>query len=80
MAEKIRVAGVTAVKITGEYIKLDSFLKLAGVAGTGGAAKAMIADGAVRVNGETASERGKKLRSGAVVAVGGRAYVIGTET
>lgn len=57
------------VKIHTEYIKLDDLLKFAGVLGSGGQAKAVIADGLVKVDGEVCTMRGKKLRGGEVVAV-----------
>lgn len=49
------------------YIKLDSLLKFAGAAETGGRAKEMIADGEVSVNGEVCKMRGKKLREQDIV-------------
>ncbi len=52
------------IKISGEYIKLDSLLKLAGLVYTGGQAKMEILDGRVKVNGEVCLMRGKKIRSG----------------
>lgn len=54
-----------------EYITLDAFLKWAGVADTGGHAKALIASGEVSVNGEVELRRGRKLRPGDRVAVRG---------
>lgn len=71
---KVRVPFVKTVHIEGEFIKLDSFLKLAGIVMTGGEAKAVISEGRVSVNGERATERGKKLRSGAVVSAGGHVF------
>ena len=53
---------------TGE-IKLDSFLKLAGVVQTGGQAKILLKNGLVQVNGQSESRRGRKLRVGDVVTV-----------
>jgi len=50
------------IKIETEFIKLDQFLKLCGVAQTGGQAKMIIADGLVVVNGEVSLQRGKKIR------------------
>jgi ribosome-associated protein len=41
------------------------------LANTGGQAKLMIQDGMVSVNGDTETRRGRKLRSGDVVAVVG---------
>jgi ribosome-associated protein len=39
----------------------------------GGEAKALLAEGAVRVNGEPESRRGRQLRAGDVVAAGDEA-------
>ena len=55
------------IAIDSEFIKLDSFLKFAGLAQTGGQAKDAIQAGAVLVNGEVCTMRGKKLRPGAIV-------------
>jgi len=55
------------IQITTEFIKLDQFLKFAGIAETGGHAKEIVAEGVVSVNGEICLQRGKKLRSGDVV-------------
>ena len=59
------------ITIDSEYIKLDQFLKLVGVASTGGHAKFLIQEGLVKVNGEVETRRGKKLRSNDVVEVEG---------
>ena len=59
------------VKITTEYIKLDALLKFANVVGTGGEAKIAIQEGAVLVNGEVCTMRGKKLRPGDRVELAG---------
>lgn len=50
--------------LKGEYIRLDDLLKNVGVVNTGGHAKIIIQEGEVKVNGETCTMRGKKLRSG----------------
>ena len=42
-------------------------MKFAGVLGSGGQAKAVIADGLVKVDGEVCTMRGKKLRGGETV-------------
>lgn len=60
--------------ITTEYITLDAFLKWAGVADTGGHAKALIASGEVQVNGEVDLRRGRKLRPGDRVSVAGTGH------
>lgn len=57
------------IKITTEFIKLDSLLKFSGLTETGGIAKEIIQQGLVKVNGETCTMRGKKIRSGDVVFV-----------
>ena len=71
---KVKASFVKSVHITGEFIKLDSFLKHAGLVMTGGEAKLIIADGEVSVNGETTTERGRKLRSGAIVSARGTIF------
>lgn len=62
------------IHISTEFIKLDAFLKYAGAVGTGGEAKLVIADGQVKVNGETCLMRGKKLHPGDTVKFGGEEY------
>ncbi|MBQ9686473.1 MAG: RNA-binding S4 domain-containing protein [Oscillospiraceae bacterium] len=52
------------IEISTDFIKLDAMLKFAAAVGTGGEAKTVIADGLVGVNGETCTQRGKKLRHG----------------
>lgn len=50
-----------------EFIKLDALLKYAGLCETGGEAKELVQGGAVKVNGEVCTMRGKKLRPGDIV-------------
>ncbi|MBQ8623272.1 MAG: RNA-binding S4 domain-containing protein [Oscillospiraceae bacterium] len=57
------------IKIRDEFIKLDSLLKFAGVAETGGIAKEIVTMRKVKVNGEVCLMRGKKIRSGDVVTI-----------
>ena len=64
------------IEITTEFIKLDALLKYAAAVGTGGEAKQVIADGMVTVNGETCTQRGKKLRKGDRVEFAGLAFEI----
>jgi ribosome-associated protein len=59
------------VSIRGDVIRLGQLLKLAGVAESGADAKALLAAGAVTVNGEPEERRGRQLRPGDVVAVAG---------
>ena len=68
MAEKI--------KISTEFIKLDSLLKFASLVGTGGEAKARIQDGEVLVNGEVCTMRGKKIRPGDTVSIDGNEVIV----
>ena len=52
------------IEITTEYIRLQDALKFAGLVLTGGEAKERIQAGEAAVNGETCTQRGKKLRPG----------------
>lgn len=63
-------------ELRGEYITLDALLKATGLAPSGGAAKVMIAEGAVQVDGAVETRRGRKLRAGMVVAVGAQTVTI----
>ncbi|MDJ0533774.1 MAG: S4 domain-containing protein YaaA [Xenococcaceae cyanobacterium MO_207.B15] len=60
--------------INKDYIKLDQFLKWQGIVQTGGEAKIRIKQGEVVVNGEVETRRGKKLRTGDRVSLGGVNY------
>ena len=60
------------ISIVTEFIKLDSLLKLAGLVYTGGEAKEVIQQGQVRYNGETCTQRGKKVRPGDTVEYSGQ--------
>ncbi len=65
-------------ELRGDVITLDALLKALGWAESGGAAKMMIADAQVRVNGETELRRGRKLRHGdRVEAAGGQVRICG---
>ena len=57
------------IEIKTEFIKLDSLLKYANVVETGGIAKEVIQDGAVKFNGEVCTMRGKKVRRGDIVTI-----------
>lgn len=77
---KVRVRRISAetvpVKITTEFIKLESFLKLANVVPSGGMAKNFIQNGEVTVNGEICEMRGKKLYDGDKVRFDGVTYLV----
>ena len=64
------------ITIKTEYIKLDSFLKYAGLVSTGGEAKSLISSGRVKILGETCTERGKKLVDGTVLWVDNQEYKV----
>jgi len=64
------------IKIKTEYIKLDQFLKFAGVVSNGGEAKMLIVDGNAKVNGEIELRRGRKLRINDVVEFKDNEFVI----
>jgi ribosome-associated protein len=55
-------------------LSLGAFLKVVGVAGTGGHAKILVQSREVRVNGEVETRRGRALHHGDVVAISGREY------
>lgn len=52
---------MTEIKISTPFIKLDQFLKFAGISFDGAEAKEMIKQGLVTVNGEAELRRGRKL-------------------
>lgn len=54
-----------------EYIALCDLLKLAGLAESGGQAKALIAEGLVSRNGETETRKTAKIRGGEVIEFDG---------
>ncbi len=60
------------VPIRDEMIRLGQLLKLAGVVDTGAEVKALLSAGSVQVNGDAESRRGRQLRAGDLVRVGGR--------
>jgi ribosome-associated protein len=68
---------VREVRIRDDTIRLGQALKLAGIAGSGGDARALIEEGAVRVNGEVETRRGRQLLRGDQVTVGGETVRIG---
>ena len=57
------------VYIHTEFIKLQQVLKLAGLIDQGSDVKYFLSQGKVLVNGEVATERGKKIRHGDIVAL-----------
>jgi ribosome-associated protein len=57
--------------LRGEWVPLDALLKATGLASSGGAAKRMIADGLVSVDGAAEARKTRKVRAGQVVALDG---------
>lgn len=58
-------------ELRGDFITLDRLLKATGLAPSGGAAKAMVAEGRVQVDGRDELRKTAKLRAGQVVALTG---------
>ena len=65
--------------ITTEFIKLQDLLKFANLVSTGGEAKIIIQEGEVKVNGDVCTMRGKKIRPGDIVELGGQQLTVSYE-
>jgi len=63
-------------KLDQEYIELYILLKLTNIAESGGAAKHIIAEGHVTVDGNIESRKACKIRKGQVVKVGDETVVV----
>jgi ribosome-associated protein len=61
---------------TTNTIRLDQFLKYAGLAATGGQAKLLIQEGEVSVNGQVETHRSHKLVSGDTVTLQGQTRTV----
>jgi ribosome-associated protein len=59
-----REAKNRTLTLRGEHITLAQALKVVGVADTGGQAKVLVRTGTITVNGEPATQPGRKLRAG----------------
>ena len=64
------------IKIDTDIIKLDSFMKWAGIVSMGSEAKILILNGEVKLNGEVETRRGKKLKKGDILEFNGENYKI----
>ena len=64
------------VSISTEYIKLQDAMKFANIVMSGGEAKTLIQEEQVKVNGETCTMRGKKLRDGDTFSFEGLTFKI----
>ena len=58
-------------ELRGDYITLDTLLKVTGLASSGGEGKAMVAGGKVEVDGQQELRKTCKVRAGQVVGVMG---------
>lgn len=67
---------IEEIEIHTDFVKLDAFLKFAAAVETGGAAKSVIQDGLVEVNGQVCTMRGKKLRDGDKVSFDGGVLLV----
>lgn len=57
------------ITIKTEFIKLQQFLKLAGIIFQGSDAKIFIADELIKVNGEICTQRGKKIKQNDIIEI-----------
>ena len=57
-------------QLRGEFIELCNLLKITGVADSGGAGKALVAEGVVSVDGHIELRKTAKIRAGQVVELG----------
>ncbi len=58
-------------QLNSEYIELNQVLKLSGICDSGGAGKALVAEGKVSVDGHVELRKTCKVRAGSVVTLGG---------
>jgi ribosome-associated protein len=58
-------------ELRGDFVTLDNLLKATGLAITGGAAKMMVSEGLVQVDGRDELRKTAKIRAGQVVSVHG---------
>jgi ribosome-associated protein len=68
---------VTEVPIREIGIRLGQFLKLAGAVDSGADVKGLLADGAVTVNDQPESRRGRQLVRGDVISLAGQRWRVG---
>ena len=69
-------ANTQTIAVRAEPIELCQLLKFAGLADTGGAAKAMINAGQVSLNGTVELQKRKKVMAGDRVSVDGQTLVV----
>ena len=57
-------------QLQGDHVELNQLLKLVGVCDSGGAGKALVAEGVVSVDGKVELRKTCKIRAGSVVTLG----------
>jgi ribosome-associated protein len=57
-------------QLRGEFVELNQLLKLSGVCDSGGAGKALVAEGLVKVDGKKELRKTAKIRAGSEVKFG----------
>ncbi len=57
-------------QLKGDHVELNQLLKLVGVCDSGGAGKALVAEGVVSVDGKVELRKTCKIRAGSVVTLG----------
>ncbi|OGS81441.1 MAG: RNA-binding protein [Gallionellales bacterium GWA2_59_43] len=57
-------------KLNGEYVELNQLLKMVGLCDSGGAGKALVAEGVVSVDGQIELRKTAKIRAGSMVSLG----------
>ena len=62
-----------------KFIPLNAFLKLKGVATSGGEAKNFIKEGYIKLNGEVETRNKKKLVAGDVIEIDGKTVTVLSE-
>ena len=62
-----------------DHVELHHLLKLVGLCDSGGAGKALVASGVVRVDGEVELRKARKLRAGNMVEVGNTTILVVAE-
>ncbi|MEQ1555671.1 MAG: RNA-binding S4 domain-containing protein [Gallionella sp.] len=58
-------------QLNGEYVELNQLLKMVGLCDSGGAGKALVAEGVVSVDGQVELRKTAKIRAGALVSLDG---------
>jgi len=64
----------------GQYVELGDFLKVVGLAATGGQAKILIRAGVVLVDGKVETRIRRKLRNGMTVEHEGKKFAVDVST